>query len=128
MDLDFRQGDIFWLPLCGEGEGGIIHPQVIVQDDLLNASRVQSLVVCGLSTNMKKAYEPGNVLLEIGEGGLGKRSIVVVSQVSTAWKKEAGAYIGHLSPGRIEEILAGMAQVQALMPRPTESPDPEELR
>jgi mRNA interferase MazF len=81
---------------------------VVVQDDVFNHSRVATVVVCALTSNLHRAGEPGNVLLEAGEGDLPKRSVVVVSQVSSVEKARLGARIGSLSDARVEEILAGL--------------------
>jgi hypothetical protein len=58
--------------------------------------------------NLHRANEPGNVLLEVGEGNLPKQSIVVVSQVSSVEKARLGERIGSLSDARVEQILAGL--------------------
>ena len=62
---------------------------------------------------MKRANEPGNVLLEPGEGNLSRQSIVIVSQVSAVEKNRLGETIGALSDARVEQILAGMRFQQA---------------
>ena len=112
--MKIKQGQVYWAALEGDGEE-IIHPQVVIQDDILNGSRIETVVVCALSTNMRKAKDPGNVLLEPGEANLPKRSIVVVSQVSTVDKKQLGEYIGKLSAARVAQILAGMKFLQTMM-------------
>ena len=84
------------------------HPHVVVQDDVFNRSRVATVVVCAMTTNLHRASEPGNVMLEAGEGGLPKRSVVVVSQVSSIDKARSGERIGSLSDARVEQILAGL--------------------
>ncbi|HYO94928.1 MAG TPA: type II toxin-antitoxin system PemK/MazF family toxin, partial [Polyangiaceae bacterium] len=55
-----------------------------------------------------RASEPGNVLLDEGEGNLPKQSVVVVSQVSSVAKDRLGERIGSLSEARVEQILAGL--------------------
>lgn len=92
---------------------GYPHPHVVVQDDVFNRSRINTVVVCALSSNLKRANEPGNVLLEPGEGNLSRQSIVIVSQVSTVDKDRLGEAIGALSDARVEQILAGMRFQQA---------------
>lgn len=66
-----------------------------------------------LTSNLNRAAEPGNVLLEPGEGNLEKQSVVVVSQVSSVYKTRLGAHIGTLSGERVQQILAGMRFLQA---------------
>jgi mRNA interferase MazF len=111
-----HQGDIYWVPLDEANglEPGITHPHVVIQDDVLNRSRIHTVAVCALTTNMKRAKAPGNVLLEAGEANLPKQSIVVVSQVSSVDKAQLGEYIGTLSQARINQILAGMRFLQLM--------------
>lgn len=118
--MSIRQGDIYWVALDtpSDEEPGIIHPHVVLQEDVLNQSRIETVVVCALTTNAKKRKWPGNVLLEMGEANLPKPSIVVVSQVSTVSKAQLGAYIGTLSAERVQEIFAGMRFLQTITQRP----------
>lgn len=110
-----HQGDVFWVPVEGSA---YVHPHVVIQEDVINQSRVQTVVVCALSTNMRRAKAPGNVLLEAGEANLPRRSVVVVSQVSTVAKAQLGEFIGSLSGERVAQVLAGMQFVQRLGARP----------
>jgi len=84
------------------------HPYIVIQENLFNHSRIHSVVVCALTTNMKQANSPGNVLLEVGEANLAKQSIVVVSKVSAVPKAALGKYVGSLSEQRVQQILSGM--------------------
>lgn len=104
------RGAIHWID-ADDARGSIPgrpHPHVVVSDDVFNRSRVHSVVVCALTSNLARASEPGNVRLEVGEGGLEKASVVVVSQVSAVEKVRLGAYIGALSEERVEQIIAGL--------------------
>jgi len=113
-NMTINQGDVYWVPLeePNGSEPGITHPHVVIQDDVINRSRIRTVVVCALTTNMKRANMPGNVLLEAGEANLPKQSIVAVSQVSTVDKAQLGEYIGSLTKERIDQILAGMRFLQ----------------
>ena len=53
------------------------------------------------------------MLLDPGEGGLPRQSVVVVSQISSIAKACLGARIGSLSGTRVEQILAGLRFQQA---------------
>lgn len=86
---------------------------MVVQDDVFNHSRITTVVVCALTSNLHRANEPGNVLLEVGEGNLPEQSVVVVSQVSSIDKARLGERIGSLSDTRVEQILAGLRFQQA---------------
>lgn len=109
-----NQGNIYWMSLEGSSYP---HPHVVIQDNVLNHSRLDTVVVCALSTNLKRAKGPGNVLLEAGEANLPKQSVVVVSQVSTVNKSQLGGYIGSLTRQRIDQILAGMQFLQRIAER-----------
>lgn len=89
------------------------HPYVVIQDDVLNRSRVHTVIVCALTSNLDRANEPGNVLLDADEGSLPKRSVLVVSQVSSVEKSKLGDSIGALSPERVDQILDGLKFQQA---------------
>ncbi|MGH8081337.1 MAG: type II toxin-antitoxin system PemK/MazF family toxin [Lysobacter sp.] len=109
-----NRGDVFWIA-ADESKGsvpGVAHPHVVVQDDVFNHSRIGTVVVCALTSNLGRASEPGNVLLEPGEGGLARQSVVVVSQVSSLYKARLGERIGSLSDERVEQVLAGIRFLQ----------------
>lgn len=104
------RGDVYWLDADPERGSlpGHPHPHVVLQDDAFNRSRVDTVIVCALTTNLGRANEPGNVLLEPGEGDLPKQSVLVVSQVSSVKKSQLGAFIGTLSAARVEQALDGL--------------------
>jgi mRNA interferase MazF len=95
--MDIKQGNIYWLHTTKSGElpTGPPHPYVVIQDDVINRSRVHTVVVCALTSNRNRANEPGNVLLDVGEANLPRQSVVVVSQVETVDKTELGSISGH---------------------------------
>lgn len=105
-----NRGDVFWIaPDDSRGPvPGYSHPHVVVQDDVFNHSRITTVVVCALTSNLHRATEPGNVLLEESEGNLPKQSVVVVSQISSVDKARLGERIGSLSSARVDQILAGL--------------------
>ena len=109
-----RRGDLYWIaPDDSHGPAPLYsHPHVVVQDDLFNDTRIETVVVCALTSNLEKANEPGNVLLELGEGELPKRSVVVVSQISSVPKSRLGERIGSLSDARLQQILDGLRFLQ----------------
>lgn len=109
--MPLRQGAIYWVEQNDEVHGSvppIRHPHVVVQDDVFNESRVHTTIVCALTSNLKRAAEPGNVLLDVGEGDLKRQSVVVVSQISSVEECTLGEFVGRLSNARVEQILAGL--------------------
>ena len=81
---------------------------MVVQEDVFNHSRLTTIIVCALTSNLHRASEPGNVLLEPGEGNLCRQSVVVVSQISSVLKSRLGERIGALSEARVDQIVAGL--------------------
>lgn len=110
-----HRGDVFWLApdAWSEPASAHAHPHVVVQCDVFNRSRITTVVVCALTTNLRKASEPGNVLLDPGEGDLPQRSVVVVSQISSVEKRRLGERIGSLASERVDQIVAGLRFQQA---------------
>jgi mRNA interferase MazF len=105
-----NQGDVFWVDL-GEPSGsgpGYRHPHVVIQNNVFNRSRIHTVVVCVLTSNLKRAQAPGNVLLEKGEASLPDRSVVNVSQIFTVDKRDLVEKIGELSRQRVRQILDGI--------------------
>ena len=108
--MAINQGDIYWIEL-DEPEGsepGYRHPHVIVQNNLFNRSRIRTVLVCPLTTNLKRATAPGNVILGKKESNLPKQSVVNVSQVFTVDKMQLDEYVGTLTTKRMDQILAGI--------------------
>ena len=104
------QGDVFWVDLDDPSgsEPGYRHPHVVIQNNLFNRSRINTVVVCALTSNLNRASAPGNVLLALREANLPKRSVVNVSQIFTVDKTQLGEKIGTLSAKRVREILNGI--------------------
>lgn len=105
-----NQGDIFWIDLedPSGSEPGFRHPHVVIQNNLFNRSRIDTVVVCLLTSNLRLARVPGNVLLEKGEGNLPKQSVVNVSQLYTVDRVDLVEWIGVLAEKRIRQILDGV--------------------
>src|SRR5262249_10206579 len=108
-----RQGDLYWYDF-GEPAGsapGFLRPCMVVQNDAFNESRINTVVVCALTSNFRRARIPGNVLLEEGEAGLAERSVINISQLFTVDKEELLDKIGTLSPERVQQTFEGIYQI-----------------
>ncbi len=83
-----RRGEVWWagLPEPAASEPGYLRPVLVVSSDEFNRSRIRSVVAAVLTTNLRLAAAPGNVLAAAGETGLPRDSVVNVSQVVTANK------------------------------------------
>jgi len=108
--MEIRQGDVFWVD-ADEPRGsapGFTRPFVVVQNNLFNQSRINTVLVCALTTNLARANAPGNVRLYKTEANLPKPSVVVVSQMLTIDKSELRDKVGTISRRRVDEILEGI--------------------
>lgn len=104
------QGEIWWADLptpVGSGPG-FRRPVVIVQGDALNRSQIATTVCVPLTSNVKWAAAPGNVLLSAQFTGLPKDSVANVSQIVTIDKKVLSARVGKLPRAKLELVLSGI--------------------
>lgn len=105
-----NQGDIFWIDLdqpSGSGPG-YSYPFVVVQNNIFNKSQIGTVIVCAITSNLKQAKSPGNILLFPGESDLPKQSVVNISQIYTVDKKDLSEKSSTLNPERVQETLDGM--------------------
>jgi len=107
--MNVSQGDVFWISPDESNEiaSDHTHPHVVIREDASN-----KVTVCALTTNLRRAKAPGNVLLDEGEANLPRQSVVVVSQISTVDKKQLGEYIGTLLEERMHQVLTGIRFLQ----------------
>jgi mRNA interferase MazF len=105
-----RQGEIYWVDL-GDPQGsepGYRHPHIVIQNNLFNSSKINTVVLCPLTSNLKRGLSPGNVTLKKGEGNLPKKSVVNITQIYTVNKTDLVEKIGTVHPDRFKEILSGI--------------------
>ena len=105
-----RQGEIYWVDL-GQPSGSAPdyrHPHIVVQNNLFNSSNISTVVMCALTSNLKRGLSPGNVVLKKGEANLSKKSVVNITQIYTVDKDDLCEKIGRVSRDRFNEILEGM--------------------
>lgn len=103
-----RQGEVYWVDFSETvgSRPGYRRPAVVVQNDVFNASRIRTVVVCPLTSNLRRAEAPGNVLLAPGEASLQEQSVVNVSQVFTVNKHDLAEKIGSLGGERMRGIIS----------------------
>ena len=108
--MTIAQGDVWWVDLpATRGSGpGFRRPVVVVQGDALNRSRIATVVCVALTSNLKWATAPGNVLLPANVTGLPKESVANVSQLVTLDKTELTERTGKLSRSKLELVLSGI--------------------
>jgi len=105
-----RQGDVYWFDFgTPSGSGpGFLRPCVVMQNDAFNESAINTVVVCALTSNLRRARVPGNVLLDEGEAGLPERSVVAVSQLLTIDKGDLLDKIGTISAEHVVQVFKGI--------------------
>lgn len=104
------QGDVFWASLpepTGSGPG-LHRPVVVVQGDSFNASRLATVVVVPLTSNLRWAAAPGNVLLPAARIGLPKDSVANVSQIVTLDRGTLAERVGRVGPADLAVVLSGV--------------------
>jgi mRNA interferase MazF len=111
-----RRGDVWWASLdepVGSGPG-LRRPVLVVQSNPFNLSRISTVVVLVISSNLALAEAPGNVRLSKSDSGLPKPSVVNVSQILTV---DRGLLTDHVRalPGRVmERVNLGLHLVLGL--------------
>ena len=104
------QGEVWWADLGppAGSELGFRRPVVVVQSDAFNASALRTVVCVVLTSNLRWADAPGNVLLPARSTGLPKASVANVSQLVTLDRDTLTERAGRLSASNLELILAGI--------------------
>ena len=107
------QGDVFWaeLPDPIGSAPGYRRPVVVVQGNALNRSRIATVVCVPLTSTLKWAAAPGNVLLSARATGLDRESVANVSQIVTLDRTLLRERTGRLPAAKLELVLAGIAVV-----------------
>jgi mRNA interferase MazF len=108
--VELAQGEVWWAELpspTGSGPG-FARPVVVVQGDSLNRSRIGTAVCVPLTSNLKWAEAPGNVLLAAKATGLPKDSVANASQIVALDRSVLTSRVGKLPPKRVAELLVGI--------------------
>ena len=111
-----HRGEIWWASL-GEPEGsgpGYRRPVLIVQSDEFNRSRINTVIVAVLTSNIALAQAPGNVLIKARHAGLAKDSVINVSQVITVDKQRLTEKVKKVEPSTMAEVDNGLRLVLAI--------------
>lgn len=110
------RGTVWWasLPDPVGSMPGYRRPVLVVQADSFNRSRIETVLVVILTSNLRLAAAPGNVLLPARVTGLPKDSVANVSQIITVDKSLLTEEVGQLSPKDMLRVEAGLRLVLAL--------------
>jgi mRNA interferase MazF len=104
------QGEVWWADLAEPTgfEPGFRRPVVVVQGDAFNASSLRTVVCVALTSNLRWADAPGNVLLTARASGLPKPSVANVTQLVTLDRESLTERAGRLSASNLGLVLAGI--------------------
>lgn len=105
-----KRGDIWWVDL-GEPKGSapaLRRPVVVVQDDLLTESRLATVMVAPITSNLRRAVAVGNVELDGKRSGLSRPSVILVCQIMTVDKLLFDEQVGALSKRQLHELDEGL--------------------
>jgi mRNA interferase MazF len=104
------QGEVWWADLpkpAGSGPG-FRRPVVIIQDDAFNRSRISTVVCIPLTSNLRWADAPGNVMLPARLTGLPKDSVANVTQLVTLDRTLLADRVGMLPEATLDLVLFGI--------------------
>jgi mRNA interferase MazF len=104
------QGEVWWADLADPigSSAGYRRPVLIVQGDALNASRIATVLCVPLTSKLKWAEAPGNVLLSASETGLDRDSVANVTLLVAIDKAQLDERVGQVARRSLERVLAGI--------------------
>lgn len=111
-----HRAEVWWAdldPPHGSGPGGT-RPVVIVQANRFTHSRMSTVIVVALTTNLRLADAPGNVLLLAGSAGLHRDSVANVTQMLAVDKSRLTERVGQLDAIKTAELDRGLRLVLGL--------------
>ncbi len=111
-----RKGSVYWVdfsPAKGSEPMGK-RPGLVLQNDLLNDSKLNTVIVAAITSTMKFGELPGNVSLHKGEANLPKPSVINMTQIKTVDKRSLREKIGTLSKDRMTQVHKGMKLIMDL--------------
>lgn len=110
------RGEVWWasLPNPRGSEPVFRRPVLVVSADPFNRSRLSTVTVVALTSNLALAKAPGNVRLDRSDSGLSRDSVANVSQLLTVDRAFLDEQAGELSPGAMAEVDSGLRLALAL--------------
>jgi len=111
-----RKGSIYWVDFSpGKGSEPIgRRPGLVVQNDILNDSNLNTVIMLAITSTMKFGELPGNVVLKKGDANVPKKCVINVTQIKSVDKKSIKEKIGTLPKKRIDEVHEGLKLVMTL--------------
>lgn len=111
-----RRGEIWWASLpnpTGSGPG-FRRPVLILQSNPFNESRIATIIVAVVTSNLALAEAPGNIRLGKSESGLTKPSVVNISQIHTLDRALLVGKVRALPATSLSRVTEGLRLVLGL--------------
>ena len=111
-----RKGSIYWVDFSpGKGSEPIgRRPGLVIQNDILNDSNINTVIMLAITSTMKFGELPGNIILKKGEANVPKKCVINATQIKSVDKKSIKEKIGALPKKRMDEVYAGLKLVMNL--------------
>src|SRR3972149_6388638 len=111
-----ERGEVWWaqLPDPVASEPGFRRPVIIIQSNAFNRSRIRTIVAVVLTSNLRLAEAPGNVLIPATDSGLPKDSVANVSQIITLDRTFLTEKCGRMSSRIMKAVDDGIRLVLSL--------------
>ena len=111
-----KRGELWWAHLpdpAGSGPG-YKRPVLVIQSNPFNASRIATVIVATITSNLALAEAPGNVRITRSDSGLPQPSVVNVSQLITLDSSILTAKVKTLPGALMDKVDSGLKLVLAL--------------
>ncbi len=111
-----KRGELWWsdLPVPVGSEPGFRRPVIVVQSEGFNKGNIKTVVAISVTSNLRLAQAPGNVLLPRSSHGLSRDSVANVSQVITLDKESLSEVIGKLDKHTMQQVDNGLRLVLSI--------------
>lgn len=111
-----RRGSIYWVDFSpGKGSEPFgRRPALVIQNNVLNDSNLNTVIMLAITSTMRFGDLPGNVVLRKGEANIPKSCVINVTQIKSVDKKSIREKIGRLTSKRMGEVDAGLKLVMSI--------------
>jgi len=112
-----RKGSVYWVDFSpGKGSEPLgVRPGLVIQSDVLNDSKISTVVMLAITSNLKFGELPGNVVLNKGEANLPRRCVVNATQIKSVDRRSLKEMVGTLSKNRVADVENGLKLVLGLI-------------
>ncbi len=111
-----KRGEIWWSELpepAGSGPG-YKRPLLIIQSNDFNKSKINTVIAAVITSNLRLAGAPGNILLSPKRSRLPKESVINVSQIITVDKSFLTEKVHNLPNNIMNQVDEGLKLVLKL--------------